>query len=102
MPHQPSTPEKSVEEILRDFQKLSLTFVVGEGVIEHHAKLSNFFLETLTAERQKREEVVAAERERIANTWYKAVREVEMKHGFMKPAMYRIKIEALTHPNNPK
>jgi hypothetical protein len=37
-----------------------------------------------------------AERERIANTWYRGVDDVEMKHGLIKPALYRVKIEALT------
>ena len=35
-------------KLVEEFQKLSLPFVVGEGAIEHHAKLSNFFLEALT------------------------------------------------------
>lgn len=47
---------QEVEKLLEQFQKLSLTFVVGDGITEKHAKLSNFFLEALTTYGKYREQ----------------------------------------------
>jgi hypothetical protein len=103
-----TTPERSVEEILREFQQLSLTFVVGEGVVEHHAKLSNFFLEALQAEREKRDEMVDKAYERgwadgasgeITEHKFMPIDEAEK---FLREKGYKSLAKALTKPNNPK
>lgn len=45
------------------------------------------------------EEVVKAERERIAAQWFRCVDDTEMRYGLIRPAECRIKLQALTTNN---
>ena len=97
-----TTPERSLEEILSEFQKLSLTFVVGEGVVEHHAKLSNFFLETLQSERQKREEVVEKALVEYRQFVLNVLDGIDMAYGSCDTKAIRLALRSrtITQPNN--
>jgi hypothetical protein len=62
------TPERSVVEIVEDVIKLAKELVMADSIQESAIATMNFrkgVTQTLQAERQKREEVVEAERERI-------------------------------------
>ena len=71
-----TTPERSVEEILEKFKALPVD--VHKNDIE-----VDWLTQTLKAERQKREEMVEAERERI----YKRVDYLLSNHGVSAPRM---------------
>ena len=57
------TPERSIEEIVEEYFELNLWRGRGKDFTE------NWLTQTLQAERQKREEVVEAERERSTKLW---------------------------------
>ena len=87
--------EKSVEEIVEEFGRFT---IMDENYIYLHGNArvaKDWLTQTLQAERQKREEVVEAERERIVNI-------VEKWMETSNPAYAQDLFEALTHPNNPK
>ena len=79
--------QKSVEEIVEELEHL-----VQWETPEHEKEVKDWLTQTLKAERQKCEEMVEAERERIIKKL-----EVYEDQEIFVPDI----IEALTQPNNP-
>ena len=101
-----TTPERSVEEIVEEFRRL----LYPQNSTDMLVKLDDWLTQTLQTERQKRDEVVEAERER----WIKAVGEKIdlptsklLQNAFQEGVDYTKEqydnaIKNLTQTNNPK
>ena len=91
-----TTPEKSVEEIVEEFKSLTVLDVnLGGWNIPYEGTLNykqyEWLTQTLQTERQKREEVVEAERERLLTLF-------SHQEYIKRNAL----VDALTQPNNSK
>ena len=100
-----TTPERSVDEIVEEvWEKHTDYFKTdnGDEPFVYEDKLKKDIAQTLKAERQKREEAVEAERERILNILSNLVpREdgvTDVINDWIIPDLKR----QITQPNNPK
>lgn len=124
------TPERTVDEIVEEFNKLhtvSVTLQSGmmagnnteEDCIKGYERLEQWLTQTLTAERQRREEAVEAERERcrwegvmVAMNTLAIHTDQIWQSTIQKDSIYKYiddvqdeaeqKLQALTQPNNQK
>jgi adenylosuccinate synthase len=102
-----TTPERSVEEIVEEFNGLHVVSIAiqsgmmagknsEEDCLNAYQRIEDWLTQTLQAERQKRDEMVEAERE----FWEQIVanQKVEIEMLRVKPD----KQIFITQPNNPK
>ena len=101
------TPERSVEEIVEEFwEKESGTDI---GYLHHKNDFIEAFTQTLQEERQKRDEVVREEREKIISrlrngvmTAFSEYNEYSKGYTDCQERMNEIISRELTQPNNSK